>query len=127
VKQESHEQAAPRIVEHCGEQDADRHHTEKERPEVPRGLRRQAWGLLRIGAMLTMTVLECVGIATDQWFGSAADPDSPISSATMTPVFAAVALILALPLVSYLRSIDRATGYRGDRAPNMSRGSETMA
>jgi hypothetical protein len=71
------------------------------------GYRRQSWGLLGIGAMLTMTVLECVGIATDRWFGSAADPGSPFSLATMTPVFAAAALLVALPLVSYLRSIDR--------------------
>jgi hypothetical protein len=70
------------------------------------GYRRRSWGLLGVGAMLTMTVLECVGIATDQWFGSAADPGSPISSATMTPVFAAIALILALPLTTYLRNID---------------------
>jgi len=70
------------------------------------GYRRQPWGLLGIGAMLTMTVLECIGIATDQWFGSAADPGSPISSATMTPVFAAMALTLALPLAYFLREID---------------------
>jgi hypothetical protein len=53
-----------------------------------------------------MTVLECVGIGTDQWFGSAADPGSPISSATMTPVFAALALILALPLAYFLKNTD---------------------
>ena len=74
------------------------------------GYRRVPWGLLGVGAMLTMTVLECVGIAVDQWLGSAADPGSPIASATMTPVFSVMALILALPLVCYLRNIDRAMG-----------------
>ena len=71
------------------------------------GWSRRTWGLLTIGAMLVMTVLESIGIATDQWFGADADPSSTISSVTMTPVFAVVALIVSIPLMVYLRNIDR--------------------
>ncbi|HEY5844455.1 MAG TPA: hypothetical protein VIU87_23875 [Mycobacterium sp.] len=69
------------------------------------GWRRQSWGLLVIGVMLVMTVMESIGIATDQWFGAVADPNSPISSLTMTPVFAAIAVIVAVPTFVYLRNI----------------------
>ena len=72
--------------------------------------RGRAWGLLITGAMLTMFVLESIGIATDQWFGSHAAPASSSASLAMVPVFAAVAVISALPLLSYCRNIDRADG-----------------
>jgi hypothetical protein len=71
------------------------------------GRRRATWGLLVTGAMLAMFVLEGIGVATDQWFGSRADPTSGIASSSMVPAFAAVALIVAVPLVCYLRNIDR--------------------
>jgi hypothetical protein len=69
------------------------------------GWRRQPWGLLVIGVMLVMTVMESIGIATDQWFGAVADPNSPISSLTMTPVFATIAVIVSVPTFVYLRNI----------------------
>jgi hypothetical protein len=71
------------------------------------GWQRRTWGLLVIGGMLVMTFLESIGIAVDQWFGSMADPYSPISSLTMTPVFAALAVAVAAPLLWYLRNLDR--------------------
>lgn len=71
------------------------------------GRRRVAWGLLVTGAMLAMLVLEGAGVATDQWFGSRADPASGIASSTMVPVFAVVALLIAVPLACYLRNVDR--------------------
>lgn len=70
--------------------------------------RRRTWGLLVTGAMLVMFVLESVGIATDQWFGSLADPTSGSASMSAVPVFAVLALVLAVPVVWYLRHVDGA-------------------
>ena len=64
---------------------------------------RKPWGLLVTGAMLTMFVLESISIATDQWFGSQADPTSPSASMAAVPAFAVVAVITALPLGWYVR------------------------
>lgn len=69
--------------------------------------RRKPWGLLVTGAMLAMFVLESIGISVDQWFGSRADPASDLASASMTPVFAVVAAVVAVPLLQYCRYIDR--------------------
>jgi hypothetical protein len=70
--------------------------------------RHQVWGLLVTGSMLTLFVMESISISVDQWFGSHADPASSVSSTTMVPAFAAVALITAVPLASFLRNVDRA-------------------
>ena len=71
------------------------------------GWRRRTWGLLVTGAMLVMFVLESIGISVDQWFGSQADPGSDLASASMTPVFAVIAAVVAVPLLQYCRNIDR--------------------
>lgn len=68
--------------------------------------RRQAWGMLVTGAMLAMFVLECIGIATDQWFGSQAAPLSSAASMSMVPAFAVAAAISCVPLVWYGRNVD---------------------
>jgi hypothetical protein len=70
--------------------------------------RRETWGLLVTGAMLAMFVLESISIATDQWFGSHADPVSESASMSMVPAFAVVALVTALPFVWYCRNLDKA-------------------
>lgn len=72
------------------------------------GWRRQSWGLLVTGALLAMFVLESIGIATDQWFGSRADPTSAAASMSIVPVFVVLALVIAVPFVWYSRNIDRA-------------------
>ena len=72
--------------------------------------RRRSWGLLVTGAMLAMFTLEGIGAATDQWFGSRADPFSPAASMTMVPAFAAVAVVTGTVLALHLHGIDR----RGD-------------
>jgi hypothetical protein len=41
------------------------------------------------------------------WFGSHADPTSPVSSMSMVPVFAVVAVITAGFLALFLRAVDR--------------------
>lgn len=69
--------------------------------------RRKPWGLLIMGAMLAMFVLESIGVATDQWFGSHADPLSPAASMSAVPAFAALALFTAIPLVWFCRHLHR--------------------
>jgi hypothetical protein len=68
--------------------------------------RRRPAGVLVVGAVLTMWVIEGLSVAVDQWFGHAADPGSPVASAVMTPVFAVVALVGLMPLVALVRRVD---------------------
>jgi hypothetical protein len=65
--------------------------------------RRTPWGLLVAGGMLLMLVLESLAIAVDQWFGSAADPASPVASAAISPLFLAVAAIGAAAFAAWYR------------------------
>ena len=67
--------------------------------------RRIEWGRLIVGAALVMWVVEGLGVAVDQWMGSAADPTSTVASAAMTPVFAVLAVIGLVPLYFYMRSL----------------------
>lgn len=69
------------------------------------------WGRLLAGAALVMWVIEAVGVAVDQWMGGAADPTSTVASASVTPMFAALAVIGMVPLFFYLRALrDREDG-----------------
>jgi hypothetical protein len=68
---------------------------------------RRAWGLLVTGAMLVMFTLEGIGVATDQWFGSRADPSSPAASMMVVPAFAALAVVTGSVLAPYFYNIDR--------------------
>jgi hypothetical protein len=76
---------------------------------------RQVWGTLVTGAMLAMFVLESIGIATDQWFGSHAAPLSVSASMSAVPAFAALAAVTAVPLVWYCRNLDRTVRRLGPR------------
>jgi hypothetical protein len=69
--------------------------------------RRQAWGLVIAGALLTFSVIESVGIAVDQAFGHLADPASPVASIAAVPLFAALAVIGSVPVLFYYRNLDR--------------------
>ena len=64
-----------------------------------------AWGRLILGAVLAMGVTEAVGVAVDQWMGSAADPTSAVASASMTPVFLVLAVAQTVALFFFLRSV----------------------
>lgn len=72
--------------------------------------RRRPWGLLVTGAMLAMFTLEGIGVATNQWFGSRADPFSPAASMTMVPAFAMVAVVTGTVLGIHLRNLALPTG-----------------
>lgn len=66
---------------------------------------RRPWGFLLTASVLTMWVLESVGVAADQWFGHAADPASPVASATMVWVYAALAAIGCVPVYFFYRKV----------------------
>ena len=78
--------------------------------------RRTPWGVVVGGAMLIVLVLESVAIAIDQWFGSAADPASPVASTAVTPMFAIVALIGAVMVGLWYRGTSRGSERRGRSA-----------
>lgn len=62
-----------------------------------------AWGYLVISAILVQWTVESITIAVDQHLGSMADPTSTVTSAAMSPVFAAVALVTAAVAFAMLR------------------------
>lgn len=70
-------------------------------------LQRRPQGVLVVGAGLVMWVIEALGIAVDQWFGSVADPSSPVASAAAVPAFLVVTALGLVPAVVLLRHIDR--------------------
>jgi len=70
----------------------------------------RALGQLVVGAMLVPLLLESVGVATDQWFGVLADPDTPFASMAAVPLFLALAFVGAVPLFFYMRHLDAPDG-----------------
>lgn len=73
---------------------------------------RRPFGELVVGAMLVLLLLESIGVATDQWFGASADPDTPFASMAAVPLFLLLAVVGAVPLFFYLkhlRTADRPT------------------
>jgi hypothetical protein len=67
---------------------------------------RRAWGDFIVGSVLVLWVLESIGVASDQWFGSAADSTTSYASRSMVAAFAAMAAIGLIPVFLYLRNID---------------------
>ena len=78
--------------------------------------KRRPWGELIIGAMLVLLVLESIGVATDQWFGAIADPDTPFASMAAVPLFLGLAIIGAVPLFFYFRHLHAEGAPAGRRA-----------
>jgi hypothetical protein len=72
--------------------------------------RRQLWGTLLTGAMLAVYVIECLSIASDQWWGARADATHPdLASMAAVPPFVVAAVLLVVPLLWYLRHVDSPT------------------
>jgi hypothetical protein len=69
--------------------------------------RGRAHGFLLTASLLVLWVLEAVGIGVDQWFGSQADPNSVLASASMTPLFLIWAAIGTVPVFLALRALRR--------------------
>jgi hypothetical protein len=67
---------------------------------------RRAWGYLLVGVLLSLGVIEFVGVGVDQWFGHNADPASPVASAAFLPVGVVLAAVSLMPVFVYYRSLD---------------------
>jgi hypothetical protein len=67
--------------------------------------RRRPWGVVLAGGLLSMWVLEGVSVAVDQWFGSRADPHSPVVSSTMVVPFLVLAGVTLAVLIVLLNGI----------------------
>jgi hypothetical protein len=67
--------------------------------------RRQSWGYLVVGSMLTYWVIEGVSVAVDQLFGHIADPSSTVVSVVLVPAFGVVALVGLIPLYIYFHHL----------------------
>jgi hypothetical protein len=77
---------------------------------------RRPWGIVLAGAWLVYGLIEAIGVATDQWFGTMADPTWPaIASMEASALFVALALITLVPLTAYFRA-----GRRGPVLPTVS-------
>ena len=72
--------------------------------------RRAAWGYLIVTAGLSFWVVEGFGVASDQWFGHAADPGSSVASAAAAPAFAVLGLVSLVPLIAMLRRLPTGAG-----------------
>jgi hypothetical protein len=68
-----------------------------------RAWKRRPVGMVLAGTLLVMLAVETASIGVDQWFGSAADPASPVASASLVPVFALVTLVGNTVLVLFMR------------------------
>jgi hypothetical protein len=68
-------------------------------------MRRRPAGILLSGAMLVFLTLEAVSVAVDQWFGHRADPSQPMGTVAL---FVGLAVVGAVPMLAFLRSIDSA-------------------
>ena len=64
---------------------------------------RRPIGIVLGGAWLVYGLIEAIGVATDQWFGSVADPGSTQASMAAVALFVAVAIIGLVPLFFYFR------------------------
>jgi hypothetical protein len=61
-------------------------------------------GALLAGSYLVFGLLESIGVATDQWFGSSADPSSDVATMGAAVMFAVLAVIGIVALAFYVRS-----------------------
>lgn len=59
------------------------------------------------GSLLVLTTIECASIASDQYFGSLADPTSTVVSLAVVPIFAALTLIGLLFSGLYFHTIKK--------------------
>lgn len=67
--------------------------------------RKRPWGFLLSGAVLVMLVIEAIGVATDQWFGYVADPNTPFAAKEAAIGFVVLAAVGSIPVTILLRNI----------------------
>jgi hypothetical protein len=68
----------------------------------------RSWGVLLAGTYLVYGLLESIGVAVDQWFGSSADPSSTLASMDAVWLFGVLAGIGVVALAFYARSLTAA-------------------
>lgn len=68
----------------------------------------RSWGALLAGGYLVYGLLESIGVATDQWFGSSADPGSSVATMDAVVIFAVLAAVGTVALAFYARSMREA-------------------
>jgi hypothetical protein len=78
---------------------------------------RRPWGYLIAGALSWMWLVEAIGVATDQWFGTHADPTSPVASTAGVYLFAVLAMVDVVPAGLMLRSLPRRRPLRSPSGP----------
>jgi hypothetical protein len=64
-------------------------------------------------AALCFWMIESIGVAVDQWWGHHADPSSSVASGAAVPLFVAMAVVTAWPLLRLLRCLPASAGARG--------------
>lgn len=66
-------------------------------------------GRLLCGGLLTFYAVECLSIASDQWFGARADASQPdLASTALVGPFLALGVALTAAVVWHLHHLDRA-------------------
>jgi hypothetical protein len=71
---------------------------------------RRPYGALLAGSYLVYGLVESIGVATDQWFGSIADPSSNVASMGGVVIFGVLAVIGSVMLAYYVRSAQGGPG-----------------
>jgi hypothetical protein len=72
--------------------------------------RRHPSGVLLAGAGLVFWQVEAIGVAVDQWLGHRAAPGSDVATAGGAGLFVAVAVLTAVPLTLWWRSVAERAG-----------------
>ena len=68
---------------------------------------RRPWGFVLGTAIVVYYLLESVGVAVDQWTGSAADPASTVATRGAVVLFAVLTVVDLVPAVAMLRATHR--------------------
>lgn len=71
---------------------------------------RRPWGALLAGSYLVYGLVEAIGVATDQWMGSSADPSSQVATMGGVGIFAVMTVLGIVALTYYARSLDAGAG-----------------
>jgi hypothetical protein len=71
---------------------------------------RRPWGALLAGSYLVYGLVEAIGVATDQWMGSSADPSSQVATMGAVGIFAVMTILGIVALTYSARSLDAGAG-----------------
>jgi hypothetical protein len=71
---------------------------------------RRRWGALLAGSYLVYGLIEAIGVATDQWMGSSADPSSQVATMGAVGIFAVMTVLGIVALSYYARSLYAGAG-----------------